>query len=92
MASSLLVFAALMVLLGLTVGISYLDLGAIGLAIALVIAGVKAALIILYFMHVRHGSRLQALFAFSAFLWLALLIVITLSDYFTRIPGTPIAG
>jgi cytochrome c oxidase subunit 4 len=82
--TNLIVFAGLMLLLVLTIGVAFLDLGPLGLAIALLIAAVKAVLIVLYFMHVRFGSRLQWLFSGAAFLWLALLLLITLSDYLSR--------
>jgi cytochrome c oxidase subunit 4 len=89
--TNLIVFAALMGLLVLTVAVAFLDLGAVGLAIAMAIATIKAVLIILYFMHVRYGGRLQWIFASAAFFWLAILILITMSDYATR--GWPgIAG
>jgi cytochrome c oxidase subunit 4 len=82
--TNLIVFAALMLLLVLTIGVSYLDLGSLGLVIALLIATVKAVLIMLYFMHVRYGSKLQWLFSGAAFFWLALMILITLADYLSR--------
>ena len=47
------IFAILMLLLVATVGGAYLPLGHFHLPVALTIAGVKAALIVLYFMHVR---------------------------------------
>ena len=82
--ANLVVFAILMALLVITVAVAYLDLGPLGLVIAMLIAGIKAILIVLYFMHVRFGSRIQVVFAFAAFLWLALLILITICDYLTR--------
>ena len=80
----LMVTGALMVLLGLTVGAHYLPLGDAGVAAALSIAVVKAALILLFFMHVRYGSRLVALFAVAGFFWLLILFVLTFGDYATR--------
>jgi cytochrome c oxidase subunit 4 len=82
--TNLAVFGALMLLLVLTIGVAYLDLGPFGLVIAMLIATVKAALIILYFMHVRYGSKLQWLFSGAAFFWLGILILITLGDYLSR--------
>jgi cytochrome c oxidase subunit 4 len=79
-----LVFAALMVLLVLTVIVSWYDLGALNLAIAMTIAIVKATLIILYFMHARYGSRLVWVFAASSFLFLFIMIAITFGDYLSR--------
>ena len=85
------VFGGLLVLLGLTVGASYLPLGPFGLVVALGIASAKALLILLYFMQVRHKSSLTRLFVGTGFFWLGILFVLTLSDYLSRggaaIPG-----
>lgn len=86
------VFAALMVLLVATIGAAYIPLpSAANLAIAMAIATTKAALIVLYFMHVRYSNRLTWVFSAAALLWLALLLGLTLADYLSRgwldIPG-----
>jgi cytochrome c oxidase subunit 4 len=78
------VFATLLTLTLLTVGIAYLDLGPLNNIAALGIAVGKTLLVILYFMHVRYSSRLTWLFIGAGFFWLALLISGTLSDVFTR--------
>jgi cytochrome c oxidase subunit 4 len=87
------VFAALMVLTGLTVWVAYLDLGFLNVAVALGIAVTKAALVVLYFMHVRYGTRLTWVVVSSGFFWLGILIVLGLSDYLSRgwipQPGVP---
>jgi len=46
-------------------------------------------LVIFYFMHVRYSSPLTWVFAGAGFLWLIILIVLTLSDFLTRnwLPG-----
>lgn len=78
------VFGALMVLLGLTVGVAYVDLGPFNLPISMLIAAVKAALIVLVFMHVRYSHRLTWVFAGASLLWLAALLILTLVDFMTR--------
>ena len=77
----LLVFAALFVLLILTVLVSLIDVGLLNIVLAMTIAVAKAVLIILYFMHVRYSSRLTWIFVAAGFVWLAILIGITMSDY-----------
>ncbi len=79
-----LVFATLMILTGVTVGVASIDLGPLNTIVALTIAGCKTLLVILYFMHVRYSSRLTWVFAGVGFLWLAILIAFTLSDMRTR--------
>ena len=78
------VYIALMVLLIVTVGASFIDLGRINTALALTIAVVKALLIVLIFMHVRYQPRLMWFFAGAGFLWLGILITLSNSDYLTR--------
>lgn len=78
------VFGALMVLTWVTYGVSLIDMGPFNIVVALAIAVVKALLVILFFMHVKYSSRLTKLVVVSGFFWLALMIVFTLSDYFTR--------
>ena len=85
------VFAALMLLTGLTVWASFLHLGVWNTPVALAIAVTKGLLVALIFMHLRHSPRLTFFVAVSAVLWLAFLILITTSDYLTR-PWLPIYG
>src|SRR5262245_40096853 len=83
-ASYLLVFALLIGLTGLTVATSFVELGRWHLLVAMSIAGIKATLVVLYFMHVLHGSRLIALVIVAALFWLGILFTLTFSDYLTR--------
>jgi cytochrome c oxidase subunit 4 len=78
------IFVALMVLLGLTVGLAYVDLGKLNLAVAMGIAVAKAALIVSFFMHLRYGQRLTWVFAGAGFFWLAIMLALTMGDYATR--------
>ena len=79
------VFGALLALTALTTGVAFLDLGRIGnIAVALTIATVKVVLVMLYFMHLRYSTRLTMLFAAAGIFWLGILLVLTLSDYFSR--------
>ena len=80
-----LIFGALMVLTALTVFAANLQINeALGTVIALAIAVTKATLVVLYFMHVRYSPRLTWVVIASGFLWLAIMISLTLSDYLTR--------
>jgi cytochrome c oxidase subunit IV len=78
------VYAALLVLLVLTVGAAYVDLGRMNFPVSMAIAVVKAVLIVLIFMHVRDNEPLVWVFAGAGFLWLVILIALSLSDYLTR--------
>ena len=74
----------LLALLALTWGMARLDLGPFNPAVALAIAFVKMVLVILFFMHVRHSSRLTWLFVAAGFIWLLIMMDLTMSDYLTR--------
>jgi cytochrome c oxidase subunit 4 len=78
------VFAALMVLLAATVLAAQVNLGWVNDVIMIAIAGAKAMLVVLYFMHVRYSSRMTWVFAAAGLLWLITLIGLTLSDYLSR--------
>ena len=78
------VFATLLVMTATTTAISSLDLGAWNTVAALAIAFFKASLVVLFFMHVKYGSRLTQLVILGALLWLAILLVLTFSDFATR--------
>ena len=78
------VFAGLILLTGATVGLSYLELGIWHAPVGLAIASAKALLVILFFMHVLHSSKLTWIVVLSAAFWLAILMSLTLTDFASR--------
>ena len=78
------VFGVLMVLTILTVFVSRIDLGAMNTVVAMAVAVVKAAVVILWFMHVIHSPRMTWIVVISSFLWLAVMFALFFSDYLTR--------
>lgn len=80
------VFAALMVLTTLTVGVSYFDFGPFNLLIALAVATLKATLVGLYFMHLRYDSPFHGLIFVIGLVSLGLFLAITLLDTFSYHP------
>lgn len=79
------VFLALILLTLTTAGVAFVNLGGTwNVVLALTIAVAKAALVMLYFMHLRYSSHLTRLFAGAGIFWLGLLIVLTLTDYVSR--------
>jgi cytochrome c oxidase subunit 4 len=84
------IFLALMVGTALTVAVAFVDLGAMNNVVMLTVACVKALLVILFFMHVRWGSRLTWVIVASGFFWLLILFTVTMADFLTRgwIQGT----
>jgi cytochrome c oxidase subunit 4 len=78
------VFAALIVLTLTTVFVSDLPLGRLHMPVALAIAVAKGVLVVLFFMHVLYSPRLTWLVIAAALFWLAILMVLTLTDYLSR--------
>jgi len=78
------VFGILMVGTALTVAVAFFDLGPLNNVVMLTIAVVKAMFVVLYFMHVRWGSRLTWVVAGSGFFWLLIMFSFTLTDYMSR--------
>ncbi len=79
-----LVFLALLVGTGATVGAAFIDMGWMNNVIMLLLAMIKASLVILFFMHVRWSSRLTWVVAMAGFFWLLILFGVTMGDYLTR--------
>ena len=85
----LVIFTLLMLLLIATVAIASFDLGRLNIVAALLIAVIKALLVILFFMHVRHNSRMTWVFVLAGFFWLGILLSLTLTEYASRFRPTP---
>jgi len=78
------IFAALMVLTGVTVGAAFVNLGSFNFPVAIAIAITKATLVILFFMHVKYSSRLTKMVVGMSFFFLAIMFGLTLTDYMSR--------
>ena len=78
------VFFALAIGTILTVVASRVDLAWANTPVALAIATIKAVLVILFFMHVIHSTRLTWVIILGSFLWLGVMFVLTFADYLTR--------
>jgi len=84
------IWAVLLVLTAVTTAVAYVDLGAFSVVVALTIAVIKMLLVALFFMHIRHSTRLTKLVVLGGLLWLAILLTFTLADIWTRgLIGTP---
>lgn len=78
------IFAALVVLTIVTVGASYIDMGAANTFVAVVIATAKASLVAAFFMHLRHDRIFNTIAFVSAFLFLAVFLFMTADDLWKR--------
>jgi cytochrome c oxidase subunit IV len=78
--------ASLLVLTFLTYHIALVNLGPLNVVVAIVIACVKATLVVLFFMHAAYAPRRTRLVILAGIFWMLLLLGLTLADYLTRIP------
>ena len=86
-----LVFLGLICLTIATTAVAFVDLGPFSVVVALAIATCKMLLVALFFMHVRHSTKLTRLVVVGGLLWLGILLLLTLGDIMTRgwvgVPG-----
>ncbi len=80
----IIVWLGLIILTGVTWGVSYINLGMGNVTVALLIASVKAGLVALFFMHLRYENKLVWTFALVPLFFLALIIFGTLADTMFR--------
>jgi caa(3)-type oxidase subunit IV len=67
-----------------TVWVAGIDLGPLNFAVAMVVASIKAALVMLFFMNLKYDRRENAVIFLTSFLFLAVFIVLTGTDMFFR--------
>jgi cytochrome c oxidase subunit 4 len=81
-------FAVLAVLAFAALGVSFSGLdGGTRLILNLVIGSVSASILGYHFMHLKGGEQLTWLVVASGLFWMAILFVLTLTDYVTRYLG-----
>jgi cytochrome c oxidase subunit 4 len=84
------ILLALLVATAVTTAVASVDLGPFSVVVALSIACVKMVLVALFFMHIRHSSKLTKLVVLGGLLWLGILLLLTMTDFATRgILGVP---
>ncbi|MCP4654406.1 MAG: cytochrome-c oxidase [bacterium] len=78
------VWAALLALTAITVGVSYLDLKHVAILTAVLIAAVKGSLVLLYFMNIRFEKPLFVIMILAVMGTYGIFIGLTFTDYFYR--------
>jgi cytochrome c oxidase subunit IV len=69
----------------ITYTVAFVDLGRFNAAVALTIATIKALIVALFFMHLRHAhERLLKLVVIATVFFLFILIALSMADYGTR--------
>ncbi len=75
----------LLILTAITVSAAFVNLGAFNPVVALLIATIKATLVVLFFMHVKGASeKLTGAVVVSGFFFLFIMLTMSLADYLTR--------
>lgn len=74
------VFLGLLVLTGVTVGQSYVDLGKLSIAIVILIATMKASLVVTFFMHLKWDNKFNVLMFLTGILFIGVFFAYTLND------------
>lgn len=82
--SHAIVLVVLLVLTTISVLVTGYHLGALSVAVALIIASVKVRTVIAYFMHIRFESLFMKLMVTAVFVIFGLIIIITFIDYMLR--------
>lgn len=78
------VFVALLALLALTVGSALLKLGPFNTVINLLVSVISMLLLMTFFMHETAARKLTQVVSAVGFIWIAIMIGLTLVDFLTR--------
>jgi cytochrome c oxidase subunit IV len=81
------IWAALLCLLFLSLSLAYLPMGLFTPTVGIVIAFIKAALVVLLFMELASSKALIKLAALAGLIFVATLFALTLADVLSRVPG-----
>ena len=80
----LIILGALLCLTAVTVGAAYVNFGPFNLIIAVLIATVKATLVAMFFMHLRHDPPINAIIFVSSLIFLGIFLLFPLIDIQSR--------
>ncbi|WP_347838825.1 cytochrome C oxidase subunit IV family protein [uncultured Draconibacterium sp.] len=79
------VLVALLALTFASIGITEIELGEFTVAGALLLAGIKSVLVLIYFMHLKYDKPYIKIMVAFVFLIFVVVIVITFLDYLYRV-------
>ena len=79
-----LILLGLLILTGMTVLLAFIPLEPFGLTVAMLVASIKGALVLMFFMHMKGGDRMNWMIIGTGMFLLAILIGLTIADAFTR--------
>ena len=82
--SHIFVLAALLMLTAASVGVTSLEMGRFNTLVAMLIAGTKAAIVLIWFMHLKFDNKLYAIFTTLVIVIFLLVLYVTFFDYSYR--------
>jgi len=78
------VLLALLVLTTITITVTWIDLSAFTVMVALIIASIKSVIVLRYFMHLKFESKIFTVFVVMVLSIYVLVIGLTFFDYLMR--------
>ena len=78
------ILLSLLVLTGLSVAVTSVELGPMAVTIALLLASTKSALVLVYFMHLKFDDKIFAIMVGLVLFVFVVVIIITFLDYLFR--------
>lgn len=75
------VLVSLLVLTAITVIVAEINFGKLAIVIALLVASIKATIVLSYFMHLKFEGKFLRWMVVSLFILYALVLIITFFDY-----------
>ncbi len=75
---------SLLILTGVTVGVSFIDFGPYNVTIALIIASVKALLVAFFFMHLFWDNKIYLIVFAASLLFLTIFLTFAMFDTMNR--------
>lgn len=79
-----LILGILVILTGISVAVTQIDLGTLTIGIALLLATIKSSLVLIYFMHLKFENSFFTFMVIGVILLIGLVIFVTFLDYLYR--------
>lgn len=79
------ILLTLIALTGVTVWISGIDLGPFSMFVGMLVATVKASLVLAYFMHLKYDSNMNRVMFFAGVFFLLIMFIFSYGDIITRV-------
>ena len=78
------ILLSLLVLTGISVAVTQIQLGTFTVTVALLLASIKSTLVLMYFMHLKFDSRMFTFMVTFTLAVFAAVIIVTFLDYLFR--------